>query len=252
MRSLKWTLIVSALAALNACVPHSKITYFQGISGDSTLVMASSGPVSHVQAGDLISITISSLSEDANELFELKTSSDDPNFASNTYLVREDGTVQIPVLGALHVAGMPTGNVAETVREALLPFLKDPTVVARIVNFRVTLMGEVAKPGVYPVPNEKISVLEAISLAGDLTIYGQRDNVKIIRKTGNEHQVHELDLTSGNTLTSPHFYLQNNDIVYVEPSKGRTSVDDNIYRIIPLIVSAATLAIVVIGFATNQ
>lgn len=252
MRVFYFISVVVAITLFSSCVPHKKITYFQDLANDSTLIGHANMPTSTVQPGDLISITISSLSEDANQLFELKSTSDDPNFASNTYLVREDSTVQIPVLGEIVVAGMPTGDVSAKVSLALEPYLKDPTVVARIVNYRITLMGEVARPGVYPVPNEKISILEAIGLAGDLTIYGQRENVKIIRTKGGDHQVFMVDLTSGDLFSSPHYYLQNNDIVYVEPSKGRTSVDDNIYRVIPLIVSAATLAIVVIGFATSN
>ena len=246
--------LISAFAftlLFSACVPHKKITYFQDLANDTTIVNAQTRSISTVLPGDLISISISSLSEDANQLFELKTTSDDPNFASNTYLVREDSTVQIPVLGELVVGGHPTGAVADIVRSSLTPYLKDPTVVVRIVNYRITLVGEVARPGVYPVPNEKISILEAIGLAGDLTIYGKREGIKIIRRSGDQHQVITMDLTSGDLFSSPDFYLQNNDIIYIEPSKGRTSVDDNIYRIIPLIVSAVTLAIVVISFAND-
>ena len=249
----KGLLLITAIGILfSACVPHKRIAYFQDLENDSTMTAFVTEHVSTVQPSDLLSISISSLSEDANQLFELKTGSEDPNFASNTYLVREDSTVQIPVLGELTVAGRTTGQVAEDVRIALEPYLKDPTVVVRIVNYRVTLMGEVAKPGVYHVPNEKISILEAIGLAGDLTIYGKREDVKIIRTSEGMHQVFTLDLTSKSLFASPNFYLHNNDIVYVEPSKGKTSLDDNVYRILPLIISTLTLVIVIVGFANTQ
>jgi len=250
----KWTtvLLAAVILTLSACVPHKKIAYFQDLNNDSSITAYVSEHFSTVQPSDLLSITISSLSEDANQLFELKTGSDDPNFASNTYLVREDSTVQIPVLGKLKVGGRPTGEVSNEVIKALEPYLKDPTVVVRIVNYRVTLMGEVANPGVYHVPNEKISILEAISLAGDLTIYGKRETVKIFRRSEGTHQVFTLDLTSSSVFSSPHFFLRNNDIVYIEPSKGKTSLDDNVYRILPLIISSLTLLIVMIGFANTN
>ena len=245
-------MIAAICILMSACVPHKKIAYFQDLDDDSTMTSFVNKHVSTVQPSDLLSISISSLSEDANQLFELKTGSEDPNYASNTYLVREDSTIQIPVLGELAVAGYSTGQVAENVRTALEPYLKDPTVVVRIVNYRITLMGEFAKPGVYHVPNEKISILEAIGMAGDLTIYGKREDVKVIRSSGGMHQVFTLDLTSKELFSSPNFYLQNNDIVYIQPSKGKTSLDDNIYRVLPLIISSLTLLIVMIGFANTQ
>lgn len=247
-----WIFVGCICVLLTACVPHKKIAYFQDLQNDSTITSFVDKHISTVETSDLLSISIASLSDDANTLFELQTGSDDPNYASNTYLVREDSTIQIPVLGKLKVAGKATGLVAEEVRAALEPYLKDPTVVVRIVNYRVTLMGEVAKPGVYHIPNEKVSILEAIGMAGDLTIYGKREQVKIIRTSGGEHQVFFLDLTSKTIFTSPNFFLQNNDIVYVEPSKGKTSLDDNVYRILPLIISTLTLIIVVVGFANTQ
>lgn len=247
-----WGVVAVICIMLSSCVPHKKIAYFQDLLNDSTITSYVDKHISTVETSDLLSITIASLSEDANTLFELQTGSDDPNYASNTYLVREDSTIQIPVLGKLKVAGMATGEVAEAVRIALEPYLKDPTVVVRIVNYRITLMGEVANPGVYHIPNEKVSILEAIGMAGDLTIYGKRDNVKIIRSSGGEHQVFFVDLTSKSVFSSPNYFLQNNDIVYVEPSKGKTSLDDNVYRILPLLISSLTLLIVVFGFANSQ
>ncbi len=248
----KFVSFLVVVLTLSSCVPHKKIAYFQDLENDSSVTSFINTHISTVHPSDLLSISISSLSEDASELFELKTGSEDPNFASNTYLVREDSTVQIPVLGKLSVAGRSTGQVAKDVQTALKPYLKDPTVVVRIVNYRITMMGEVAKPGVYHVPNEKISILEAIGLAGDLTIYGKREDVKIIRSSGGKHQVHTVDLTSKSLFSSPDYFLQNNDVVYVEPSKGKTSLDDNVYRILPLIISTLTLLIVVVGFSNTQ
>ena len=247
-----WGAVAVICILLSACVPHKKIAYFQDLQNDSTITSFVDKHISTVETSDLLSITIASLSEDANKLFELQTGNEDPNYASNTYLVREDSTIQIPVLGKLNVAGKATGQVAEEVMAALEPYLKDPTVVVRIVNYRITLMGEVANPGVYHIPNEKVSILEAIGMAGDLTIYGKREQVKIIRSSGGEHQVFFVDLTSKSVFSSPNYFLQNNDIVYVEPSKGKTSLDDNVYRILPLLISSLTLLIVVIGFANSQ
>ena len=114
-----WGAVTVICILLSSCVPHKKIAYFQELQNDSTITSFVDKHISTVETSDLLSITIASLSEDANKLFELQTGSDDPNYASNTYLVREDSTIQIPVLGKLKVAGMATGKVAEDVRAAL-------------------------------------------------------------------------------------------------------------------------------------
>ena len=140
------------------------------------------------------------------------------------YLVNNDGDIEFPVLGVLHVGGMIKEEVEALIQDKLRVYLKEqPIVNVRLVNYKISVLGEVALPGVFSVENEKINVFEALAMARDMTIYGERKNVKIIREDaeGKQHIV-ELDLTDANVVNSPYYFLQQNDIVYVTPNKIRS------------------------------
>ncbi|MEM9052618.1 MAG: SLBB domain-containing protein, partial [Bacteroidota bacterium] len=130
---------------------------------------------------------------------------------------------------------------------ALLDYVQKPIVNLRQSDFKITILGEVNAPGVYEIPTGEATVLEALGYAGDLTVYGQRENVLVIHDDGIEKSFHRLNLNDSGVLESDQFYLQNNDVVYVQPSKGFTSKDDNIYRILPLVISSLTFVAVVIS-----
>jgi polysaccharide export outer membrane protein len=132
-------------------------------------------------------------------------------------------------------------------REALLSYVQKPSVNVRLVSFRITVLGEVRMPGVYGVPDGKVNVLEAIGYAGDLTIYGKRDNVLVIRNMGDEKQYIRINLNHSDALAGQAYYLQNNDVVYIEPSRGKTSGDDNVYRLLPLVLSGLTFIVVILS-----
>ena len=139
----------------------------------------------------------------------------------HTYLVNSHGEIDFPVLGKLQVAGLTRSELTDLMTEKISVYVKSPIITIQIRNFKVSVLGEVNKPGTVNVPNERLSVLDALGMAGDLTIYGNRSNVLLIRDNNGKKEYHRFDLTSAETLTSPYYYLQQNDVLYVEPNKAR-------------------------------
>jgi polysaccharide export outer membrane protein len=146
-----------------------------------------------------------------------------------SYTVNRDGDINFPVLGKLHVEGLTRNQLEQFVKEKIIAegYIKEPVVTVQFMNFRVTVNGEVARPGTYEIKNDHITLFEALSMAGDLTIYGKRDNIKVIREKNGERTVFEVDLRTANIFDSPVYYLQQNDIIYVTPSKYRSNQANN-------------------------
>jgi polysaccharide export outer membrane protein len=170
-----------------------------------------------------------------------------PQYA-NSYLVDANGNVALPLLGTVHLAGLTTQQARDSIRQKALYFVKDPTVSVRFTNFKVSVLGEVTRPAAYTLPNEKVSILDAISYAGDLTIFGKRENVLLIRQdsTGQSKLV-RLNLNSSDLFRSPYFYLKQNDVVYVEPNKAKLeTLDATRTRNITIISAGLSLLIVLL------
>ncbi|MCD0486872.1 polysaccharide biosynthesis/export family protein [Pedobacter sp. MC2016-14] len=142
------------------------------------------------------------------------------------FLVDKSGNVEMPMLGIIKLSGLTTTAAKELIRSKAAKYYKDPTVQVRFANYKITVLGEVVKPATYTVPNEKVTVLDAISMAGDLTIFGKRENVLLIRDNGNKKEMIRLDLTSSNLIGSPYFYLKQNDVLYVEPTKAKIAANN--------------------------
>jgi len=139
-----------------------------------------------------------------------------------TYIVGRDGTINYPVIGRIPLAGLTLSQAIESIKKSVSNYVKDPVINLKIMSFKITVLGEVLKPGTYPVTQEKISVLDAIGAANDLTIYGDRKNVLLIRENNDGSlNFHRFDLTSSDLFTSPYYYLQQNDKIVVEPNKTR-------------------------------
>ena len=192
-----------------------------------------------IQSGDILSIHVSSLSKEASSFFNVIGERTDEQVA-NTYLVDASGVIEIPLIGTIKVAGMTTQTAKDSLKVRLNQYLVDPTVNIRIRNFKVTVLGEVSQPGVYTIPNEKITLMEALGLAGDMTIFARRINVLVIRENQGTRQFVKLDLTSKKFFESDYYYLHSNDIVYVEPGKGRFASADAWYKILPIVFSGLT------------
>lgn len=249
---LNLLLILPVSFLLQSCGNTQKLTYFNNLS--DTLLKGAIPTESVIQVDDILSITVSSANLEASLPFNYpneSTPSTNSASAGNTltigYLVNHNGEIQFPVLGVLKVEGFTKRQVADTITKKLLDkkLLVDPIVTIRYLNFRVSVIGEVSRPGVYTVPNEKLGLLEAIGLAGDLTIYGKRDNVLLIRETPTGRKTMRIDLHDPSILTSQDYYLKSNDIIYVEPLKDRVNLERQT-RLLPIIFSITSLIIVIV------
>ncbi|WP_248682899.1 polysaccharide biosynthesis/export family protein [Sphingobacterium thalpophilum] len=167
-----------------------------------------------------------------------------------TYTVDNNGDITLPLLGKIRIAGLTRLEAIEKIRLELDQYIKDPGVNINFNNFRVSVLGEVARPGSFIVPSERITVLEALGMAGDMTIRGIRENVLIIREEGGQKNVHRLDLTKQSTLNSPYYYLAQNDVIYVEPNKSQIN-NSKLGANTNVIISVASLLITVISVLTR-
>ncbi|GAA4439481.1 polysaccharide biosynthesis/export family protein [Pontibacter saemangeumensis] len=179
-----------------------------------------------IQPNDLLDITVTSLSAESNILFNRGviqtgggTNSGLASTKSEGYLVDNKGYVTYPILGKIYLAGLTKEEATEKLSSVIGKYAKDPIVIIKFQNFKITVIGEVNNPSTFSVPSEKINILEALGLAGDMTPYGKRENVLIIREQEGQRITTRVNLNSKEVLSSPYFYLQQNDIIYVEPDK---------------------------------
>ncbi|MFM1874712.1 MAG: hypothetical protein RL266_449 [Bacteroidota bacterium] len=229
-------LLSSILILSESCMTRKDISYFQDISDSVSTQKITREFEAVIQPGDILSIHVSSLSKEASSFFNIVGETTDQQVA-NTYLVSPSGTIEMPLIGSVNVSGLTSENAKALIKERLTKYLIDPTVNLRIRNFKVTVLGEVQEPGVYTIPNEKITLVEALGLAGDLTIFAKRLNVLVIREENGTRKFYKVDLRSKEIFESEFYYLHSNDIVYVEPGKGKIASADAWYRILPIVLS---------------
>jgi polysaccharide export outer membrane protein len=167
-----------------------------------------------------------------------------------TYTVDSNGDIILPMLGKVRVAGLTRIEATEKIRSELGLYIKDPGVNINFNNFRISVLGEVARPGSFIMPTERVTVLEALGMAGDLTIRGVRENVMLIREVNGQKTIHRLDLTQQTTLNSPYYYLAQNDVIYVEPNKSQIN-NSKLGSNTNVIISIAGLLITVISVLTR-
>ncbi|MCE8443746.1 polysaccharide biosynthesis/export family protein [Phocaeicola dorei] len=215
MRRLKLTLFALVSLLLCSCSAYKKVPYLQG---SEYLDMANvKTPLydAHIMPKDLLTITVNTSDPDAAIPFNLTVATpitaNSKNLTSQPslqqYLVDNNGNIDFPVLGTLHIGGLTKSQAENMIKEKLKTYIKeDPIVNVRMANYKISVMGEVASPGTFTITNEKVNIMEALAMAGDMTVYGQRDKVK---------------LNDADIIVSPYYYLQQNDVVYVTPNKTK-------------------------------
>jgi polysaccharide export outer membrane protein len=237
-----------------SCTTSNKLAYFQNAM-DTTYKQVLNVTEAPLQKNDFISISISSLSAEASAIFNpipagnAKTATASGNDAQYVgYLINSDGNIQLPILGNIKAAGMTKKQLKEYITNTILAkkLLVDPLVDVRFLNFEVTVIGEVAAPKVITVPNEKISLIKALSMAGDLTVYGKRENVMLIREEDGVRKTRHLNLNSSNFLNSEYYYLKPNDIVYVEPNKAKVAASSRSQQVLPLVLTSISILVFVL------
>jgi polysaccharide biosynthesis/export protein len=249
-------LLLISIVLLSSCVSNKKVLqrslYFREVK-DSLLNLSIAKFEQKFKPGDMIYIGVITPHEGSSKLFN------QPNFASGAageggapmgYLVENDGHIIFPVLGKIGVVGYNKQQLTDTLTTKLRHYIDSPIVSIRLLNYKVTVLGEVNKPGTYSIPNERVTVLDAIGLAGDMTLFGVRDSVVVVRNNNDKVEIGTLNINSGKIFNSPYFYLQQNDIVYVEMNKRKiTSSDQVTIRTISLgLAVVSTLTIILTAF----
>lgn len=250
------TVAFAIVTMLGSCGSYKQVAYFQNI--DSLNLSASRMLYdATIKPKDQLSIIVKTTDEKVSEPFNIFNSKMSNMGGQNqnlqSYLVDNNGDIEFPVVGKIHVLGLTSRQCEELIRTKISPYLaatEHPLVTVRLGSFRVVVLGEVGSPGAISVPYEKMSVVEAIAQSGDLGLQGKRKNILLIREdaTGMK-SAHRMDLTDANIINSPYYYLQQNDIIYVEPNgakKGTAGLSNSItfwIGLVSSIISLATLAV---------
>ncbi|BAU55402.1 polysaccharide biosynthesis/export family protein [Mucilaginibacter gotjawali] len=229
-------LILASIALFSSCTDYNKILYLKDIPDSlqtrTTQLAKYKDPV--IQSDDILSIIILTIDPQTAAIINQGQAAPQGALPGasvsmqqiNGYLVDKNGNVSLPIIGQVKIAGLTTTEARQLISNKVAEFYKDPNVQVRFANFKVTVLGEVARPSTYILPNEKNTVLDALGLAGDITIYGKKDNVLLIRDSLNSKVYVRLNLNSSKTLQSPYFYLRQNDVIYVEPTKSKLVASD--------------------------
>lgn len=225
------TLVLSAavVIAMTSCSHKTTLPYFTDITDQKEGVIPKQEYLPKVQSDDELQILVSSTSPEATVAYNLPfvnaasrdviTKTSTPRY--QTYVVDSKGDIEFPILGKIHVAGKNIEQIEEMLYNEISRDVKDPIVTVTLANFKVVVAGEVKMPQTISVNGNRISILDALATAGDLTEYGERSNILVIRENNGERTFAHLDLNSSDILTSPYYYLQQNDYVYVAPNKIR-------------------------------
>ena len=268
---LKRCLLLAACAALlSSCATPKEVVYFQDLQQTDGTLAAVQAKEIRVRPDDKISIIVNSRDPQLTDLFNLPyvsrqlgqtlrsvTSTYGQSQGVSGYTVDSEGNIDFPVLGKIHVEGMTREEIGRYIKDELVgqDLVKDPVVTVEFMNLTVSVMGEVAKPGRYAIERDRITILDALSMAGDLTIYGRRDAVMVQRMEGDTLQVYQLNLVSGQDVyNSPAFYLQQNDLVYVAPNDVKvreSTVNGNNIRSTSFWISLGSLLTSVAVLITN-
>jgi polysaccharide export outer membrane protein len=253
--------LVASQWLFSSCASQRRLAYFQSDTTRYSAQTIANTYTPRIQNDDILSVRVSSLNLEATEIFNAPSV---PVGVTSTaggytpgatlqqplgYLVDARGNIEMPLLGRVKMEGLTIREATDTLKRRLETFLKEPTVNIRFLNYKVSVLGEVVRPSIYTIPNEKITLLEALSLAGDMTIYGRRDNVLVIREVDGKREFIRVSLNDRNLFNSPVYYLRNNDVVYVEPVKTRAVQTDQLFVTLPVIATViSALSLIILNF----
>jgi len=239
-------LLVSFITS--SCISKKEILYFQDIENISNLQKENVNYKTVIRPNDILSIVVSGIDQKTVEPFNpvstASTSSNQPRL--QTYLVDESGNIEMPVIGTMKLGYLTRFEAIELLKKEILKYVNEPVINLRILNFTVSVLGEVQRPGTFTIQDERITVLEALGLAGDMTIFGKRKKIYVVREENNIKSYGELDITSIDFINSPYYYLQQNDVVIVSPNKARIQ-GAAFNRNTPVFISVAGILISVIS-----
>lgn len=252
MKKLKFLVIVCCLA-LASCKTYKNINYIQDVQVNTTESIAENQGI-RIQPKDMLSIVVSSKTPELAMAFNLpvvsyqagsEVVSNGGNMRLLGYVVDNDGNIDFPLLGKIQVAGLTRWQLQELIKQQIVNagLMKELVVTVEFMNFKVSIMGEVNAPGSYTINGDKVTILEALSMAKDLTIFGKRDGVYVIREENGKRTTYNVDLRSVDLFDSPAYYLRQNDVVYVEPNKvraGQSTINENSLKSVSLWISISS------------
>lgn len=247
--------------AFASCASTKNVPYFKDINTemDSKMETTAAFTEPKIQVDDILSLSIFTIDDKSGMVVNqvgsqaLSTNTGAANTLGATpptagFLVDKNGEIDLSVIGKVKLTGLTTFEARDLIKTKAAVFYTNPNVQVRFANFKVTVLGEVARPATYVVPNEKVTVLDALGLAGDLTIYGKRENVKLIRENNGKKEFAILNLNSKELFNSPYYYLKQNDVLYIEPSKGKAaSLNQSRTQTFALLASITSVLIVLIA-----
>ena len=251
---VRFALSVAILSCLLSCESSKHLAYFQDLKDTSTiqiLPIRAYEPLK-LQMDDQVQIVVSSTAPEAAQYFNLSASASGSSSAGSgsqssisVYSVSPSGYITLPVLGDIYVVGMTTEELKQKVFHSLTAYIKDVIVSVRLVNFKVTVIGEIGHPVTVPGNGERLTALEAIGAAGDMTAFSKRFNVKIMRKIGDTVEVAHLNFNTSKMLQSPFYQLKQNDVVYVEPNETKGFRNERFTIVLPFIVSITSFLLTI-------
>ena len=245
--SLRYLVFLQLIVILSSCITIQDLEYL----GSNKEIKEERSPLKdyRLQKGDLLSIQISTTTEQQHDFFNKENTANSQLMVQNPYLygytINEDGNLELPSFGIIKAAGFSLIELSEILQNIAISYFESPVVKLNIINFEVSILGEVNDPGSFRIVHSKANILYALSLSGDITKFGDRKRIKIIRNQDNLNRVFYVDLTKVDVLNDSKFMLQPHDIVYVSPLKKKFYAFDNFTNIISMSLSAVTLFLLI-------
>jgi polysaccharide biosynthesis/export protein len=256
-----YILLIVSSAVVSSCIDTRSVTNFNK-TADSTIIYSVENLEPVIQKNDILSISVSSLNAEATEPFNIHTIAATQGAVNSGtisqaagFLVDQEGYIQFPMLGSIKAVGLTKRKLKEIITEGLTKknLLYDPIVNIRYLNYKISVIGEVAHPSLINVPAEKVTLLEALALAGDLTPYASRKNVLIIRDNDEGQRVtHRLNLTDDDLFTSPYYHLKSNDVIYVPPNRAKVAGTSTAKQWLPALLSFMSLSAIIADRITRN
>lgn len=241
-----WTFLLFALI-LSSCLSQKDLVYVKNIDINEKYIAKDLNKSKEliIGTGDMLSITVDGIDRESIRPFNIQH---DLNPSIRSYLVDSKGDITFPVVGKIRVTGLTKAEITKVVDEKLAPFLKNPTITVQLENFQVSVLGEVNRPGKYSTQNDRITIFEALSLAGDITLYGKKRNVLVTRELNGKIEFARLDLTNPEIFKSEYYFLKQNDVIYVEPNSLKPLNSPNMQSQLTVVGIATTLVTSIVLF----
>lgn len=265
MRRVAFSILICSVALLSSCISQRRLSYLRDVteaSADSINQTYQSLDENYITKGDLLSIFVNALDVAAVQAFNMPVANVQNlgarQVAANSgggslqgYWVDPEGNIDFPVLGKLHIDGMTTTQLKDTLTQLISQSVKDPIININFMNFFVTILGEVKNPGRHAVTEQGMTIFEALGLAGDLTIYGKRNNVLISREVDGKMEFARLNLNDQAIFASPYYHIRQNDVIYIEPNNARAISSQNIPLYLSMVTTLGSMATLIVSLYSN-